>query len=101
MNIEKKNNKFKADSLIEILETKGFKGFLNSTSRNDLTESIFNEELELQIFLPNSENDDWENEEWNKFSTNVKEKYIQDLDLLMDKWNPIFKCISSMGYEWE
>ena len=101
MNIEKKNNKFKADSLIEILETKGFKGFLNSTSRNDLTESIFNEELELQIFLPNSENDDWENEEWNKFSTNVKEKYIQDLDLLMDKWNPIFKCISYMGYEWE
>ena len=101
MNIEKKNNKFKADSLIEILETKGFKGFLNSTSGNDLTESIFNEELELQIFLPNSENDDWENEEWNKFSTNVKEKYIQDLDLLIDKWNPIFKYISSMGYEWE
>ena len=41
----------KAETLIEILNSKGFKGFVDSTSRNDLTESIYNEELELQIFL--------------------------------------------------
>jgi len=94
MNIEKKNQKFKADSLIEILETKGFKGFLNSTSRNDLTESIFNEELELQIFLPNSLNDDWENEEWNKFK--IKENFVFDKTS-----SNIVHIIKNMGYDFE
>tara|TARA_R110000765_G_C18792696_1_gene592724 strand:- start:12 stop:299 length:288 start_codon:yes stop_codon:yes gene_type:complete len=95
MNIEKKNLKFKADSLIEILETKGIKGFLNSTSGNDLTESIFNEELELQIFLPNSLNDNWENEEWNKFKAFGK-------SLVFDKTSSnIVNIIKNMGYEFE
>jgi hypothetical protein len=91
----------KAETLIEILNSKGFKGFVDSTSRNDLTESIYNEELELQIFLPNSENDDLENEEWNKFSINENERFIQDLDLLIGKWNPILNFLNSINCEWE
>ena len=91
----------KAESLIEILNSNGFKGFVDSTSRNDLTESVFNEELELQIFLPNSENDDLENEEWNTFSMNENLDFSKDLNLLYDKWNPIFKFLNSIGCEWE
>jgi len=94
MNTEKKNQKFKADSLIEILETKGIKGFLNSTGRNDLTESIHNEELELQIFLPNSENDNWENEEWNKFR--IPENFVFNKPS-----SNIVNIIKNMGYEFE
>ena len=91
----------KAQCLIDILEKNGFKGFVDSTSHNDLTESIFNEELELMIFLPNSKNDNWENEEWNKFSINENFDFTKDLNLLYDKWNPIFKFMNSIGCEWE
>jgi len=91
----------KAQCLIDILEKNGFKGFVDSTCRNDLTESIFNEELELQIFLPNSKNDDFDNEEWNTFSINENFDFTKDLNLLYDKWNPIFKFMNSIGCEWE
>ena len=96
----------KAETLINILNSNGFKGFVDSTSRNDLTESIYNEELELQIFLPNSENDKWENEEWNKFT--IREDFDFEacrmsctFDELLEKWNPILNFLNSIGCEWE
>ena len=91
----------KSKNLIKILNNSGFNGFVDSTSKNDLTESVYNEKLELQIFLPNSENDNLENEQWSTFSINENEIFIQDLDLLIEKWNPILNLLNSIGCNWE
>ena len=96
----------KAETLINILNDNGFKGFVDSTSRNDLTESIFNENLELQIFLPNSEIDDWENEQWNKCT--IREDFDFEscrmscsFDELLMQWNPVLNFLLSIGCEFE
>ena len=92
----------KAQCLIDILEKNGFKGFVDSTSQDEATESIFNKELELQIYLPNSKNYDFEAREWNKFSINEHFDFTLDLNQkLFDKWNPIFDFMTSIGCEWE
>jgi len=100
--MKNKNIITKAQCLIEILEKNGFKGFVDSTSHDDATESILNKELELMIFLPNSKNDNWENEEWNKFSINENFDFTKDLNqMLFDKWNPILEFMNSIGCEWD
>ena len=99
--MKNKNIITKAQCLIDILEKNGFKNFIDSSSRNDLCESIINKDLELQIYLPNSKNNNFENKEWNTFAINEKETFIQDLDLLIDKWNPILEFMNSIGCEWD
>lgn len=42
--------------------------FLDSSWHNDLCDSIANEELNIQIFLPNSDVEDFDNEQFNSYS---------------------------------
>lgn len=97
----------KAETLINILNDNGFKGFVDSTSRNDLTESIFNENLELRIFLPNGEIDNWENEQWDKFNI-IRDSLDFEacrmsctFDELMEQWKPVENFLLSIGCEFQ
>lgn len=42
--------------------------FLDSSWHNDLCDSIANEELNIQIFLPNSDVEDFDNEQFNTYT---------------------------------
>ena len=97
----------KAETLINILNDNGFTGFVDSTSRNDLTESIYNEKLELQIFLPNGEIDDWENEQWDKFNI-IRNSFDFDpsrktctYDNMIKQWKPVENFMMSIGCQFQ
>lgn len=54
-------NKFNIEMATEVK-------FIDSSWHNDLCDSIANEDLNIQIFLPNSDVEDFNNEQFNSYS---------------------------------
>ena len=50
---------------------KSIKGFVDSPWGNDSCDSIYNEKYNMVVYFPNSDNDDFENEEWNCFTVDI------------------------------
>ena len=50
---------------------KELKGFHDSSWGNDACDSIHNEKYNLSVYFPNSDKDDFENEEWSFFTVDL------------------------------
>jgi hypothetical protein len=84
-----------SNKLIEILNSNNLSGWqANGGSANDLCDSIYHKENELQIYLPNSVDHNPDQEQWNTYqlcsiANNSTEDYIlENVDL-----NSIIKCL--------
>tara|TARA_R110002020_G_scaffold59805_2_gene162787 strand:- start:129 stop:440 length:312 start_codon:yes stop_codon:yes gene_type:complete len=73
----------KTNEVINILNDKTDIEFKDGSWHNDLCDSVYNEEYNLKIFIPNSEVDDEGNEEFNTFSVyNYDYENDEDYELL-------------------
>ena len=73
----------KTNEVINILNDKTDIEFEDGSWHNDLCDSVYNEEHNLKIFIPNSEVDDEANEEFNTFSVyNYDYENDEDYELL-------------------
>lgn len=50
---------------------KEIEGFTDSSWANDACDSIHNEKYDLSVYFPNSDKDDFENEEWSFFVVDI------------------------------
>ena len=70
--------------MINILNDKIDIEFEDGSWHNDLCDSVYNEEHNLKIFMPNSEVDDEDNEEFNTFlisELDGNEQFLETTDI--------------------